>query len=774
MSRALLLGALCLSLAQPANALTWTDPPPVPDSIQDQLRAGRFWKASIALRAHLDPLARATLEDRVVLAQAEAGWKNWAGVVEVLELGAPQDGEEPGDYWYLLGLAKEHLGDESAGREALARYLEHEAPGHPTALVARSRLLRSPDVAGDEVRALPELLDGLRELRVGSPVLADWTALELAAELSRAGRPEETARVLDLVVGAASGRTSWSWVADAWAVRGDTAEALGFLERVDREGPASPPPATWLGKVLPLRLAVGDSIAASRAARELLSLTTRGSSAAQAARLLIAGGHSLDGEGYARAALALGQDGEDALALEGWELARNAGLALSGRHRLSRARSLQAVGRRGESQEEFQALAAAADADTAVPAITALIRASRGQSRRVAELEDELIRRFPEREEALRIAYLRADDLQDAGRLDEAIAGYRGVIEMSGAANLAGLSRMRWGHIHLSRGEYTEAASVFEGYLTEFPNGRRWDEASYWGAWAALRGGESDRARSLASRLLEAGPITYYAVLAEGLDLGVPVPLLADGPPVPRPGWLDAEFALLELLQQAGLAQGVEAQVSAMKEAAWDSDDVLLRLASELNDRGRTMDGINIGWELRRRGRSWDKTLLRVVYPFPYRDLVMSFAEERGLDPYLLAGLIRQESAFVPDIVSHAGAVGLMQVMPATGRELARAVGPTAFQRDVLTTPEVNMHLGTRFLSDLLGRYPDLPLVLSAYNAGPTRANRWRRFPEAADPARFTERIPFAETRGYVKNVTRNRALYRFLYADEAPAATDR
>ena len=211
-----------------------------------------------------------------------------------------------------------------------------------------------------------------------------------------------------------------------------------------------------------------------------------------------------------------------------------------------------------------------------------------------------------------------------------------------------------------------------------------------------------------------------------------------------------------------------------MKEAAWDSDDVLLRLASELNVRGRTMDGINIGWELRRRGRSWDKTLLRVVYPFPYRDMVMSFAEERGLDPYLLAGLIRQESAFVPDIVSHAGAVGLMQVMPATGRELARAVGPQAFQRDALTTPEVNMHLGTRFLSDLLRRYPDLPLVLSAYNAGPSRANRWQRFPEAADPARFTERIPFAETRGYVKNVTRNRALYRFLYGDESPAVSDR
>ncbi|NNM32777.1 MAG: hypothetical protein HKO53_06905, partial [Gemmatimonadetes bacterium] len=311
MSRALLLGVVCLSLAQPAAALTSPSRAAVPDSIQDQLRAGRYWKASVGLRAHLDPLALAGLQDRLVLAQAEAGWKNWAGVVEVLEFGAPQDQEEPGEYWYLLGVAREQLGDRAAGREALERYLAHEVPGDPVALVARSRLLRNPDLADGQVGALPDVLRGLQELRIGSPVLADWTALELAAELSRTGRPEETAQVLDLVVGAASGRTSWSWVADAWAVQGDTAEALRVLEAVDRDGPASPSQATFLGKVLPLRLAVGDSAAAARTARELLALTTRGASATQAARFLIENEHPLDGDGHARAALALGRGGED-------------------------------------------------------------------------------------------------------------------------------------------------------------------------------------------------------------------------------------------------------------------------------------------------------------------------------------------------------------------------------------------------------------------------------------------------------------------------------
>ena len=92
--------------------------------------------------------------------------------------------------------------------------------------------------------------------------------------------------------------------------------------------------------------------------------------------------------------------------------------------------------------------------------------------------------------------------------------------------------------------------------------------------------------------------------------------------------------------------------------------------------RGRTLDGIRLGLEVRRRVRAWDLTLARVVYPFPYRELVTARAEELGLDPFLLAGIIRQESAFVPAIVSAAGAVGLMQVMPATGRELAGRIGP--------------------------------------------------------------------------------------------------
>ena len=191
----------------------------------------------------------------------------------------------------------------------------------------------------------------------------------------------------------------------------------------------------------------------------------------------------------------------------------------------------------------------------------------------------------------------------------------------------------------------------------------------------------------------------------------------------------------------------------------------MLRLGEALIERGRTIDGINLGWAVLADGQTWDQRLLRVTYPFPYEELVRREAAEWGIDPFLMAAIIRQESAFKADIVSRAGAIGLMQVMPPTGAQLARAHGPRSVPAGALTRPEVNLHLGAAFFVDMSARYDhDLPLVLSAYNAGPTRATRWRRYPEASDPLRFTERIPFVETRGYVKSVRRNLGLYRVLY----------
>ena len=106
-----------------------------------------------------------------------------------------------------------------------------------------------------------------------------------------------------------------------------------------------------------------------------------------------------------------------------------------------------------------------------------------------------------------------------------------------------------------------------------------------------------------------------------------------------------------------------------------------------------------------------------------------------------------------------------MQLLPSTAAGLAKTVGPQGFREEMLEIPDVNVHLGTLHLRDLLKQYNgDITRFLAAYNAGAQRVVVWKDFAEAKDPLTFTERIPFAETRDYVKQVQRNLALYRILY----------
>ncbi len=152
-------------------------------------------------------------------------------------------------------------------------------------------------------------------------------------------------------------------------------------------------------------------------------------------------------------------------------------------------------------------------------------------------------------------------------------------------------------------------------------------------------------------------------------------------------------------------------------------------------------------------------------FPTPFKDKVLPAAKERALDPWWVLGLIRQESRFIPDIKSSVGASGLMQIMPATGKMLAKNVGlkPGAVR---LTDVDTNVRLGTTYMRQLHDRFGGSALLASAaYNAGPSRAVSWRAaLPRRIDGAAFAESIPFPETRDYVKHVLTNAVLYHAVH----------
>src|SRR5205085_2985173 len=150
-------------------------------------------------------------------------------------------------------------------------------------------------------------------------------------------------------------------------------------------------------------------------------------------------------------------------------------------------------------------------------------------------------------------------------------------------------------------------------------------------------------------------------------------------------------------------------------------------------------------------------TFWRLLFPMPYQSALIKYGRMRALDPYVVAALIRQESEFNPAAVSRANAYGLTQVMPATGRSLAKQSGMDDFRDDMLFDPEINLRLGTLHLRSMLdqwgGKWEE---TLASYNAGKRRVQEWLARASYSEPAEFVESIPFTETREYVQAVLRN------------------
>jgi soluble lytic murein transglycosylase len=158
----------------------------------------------------------------------------------------------------------------------------------------------------------------------------------------------------------------------------------------------------------------------------------------------------------------------------------------------------------------------------------------------------------------------------------------------------------------------------------------------------------------------------------------------------------------------------------------------------------------------------WD-----VFYPLAYWDIIKQESRARGLDPYQVAGLIRQETVFNPRAVSSARAYGLMQLLVPTAITTARRVGvDRSITMDSLFEPRLNIQLGTAFFKDQIDKYGRIEYVAAAYNAGPNRVVQWRAsLPLQMDE--WQEAVPFRETRLYIQGVVRNTLQYRRLYDDE-------
>ena len=165
---------------------------------------------------------------------------------------------------------------------------------------------------------------------------------------------------------------------------------------------------------------------------------------------------------------------------------------------------------------------------------------------------------------------------------------------------------------------------------------------------------------------------------------------------------------------------------------------------------------------------------LGLRFPLPWRPVFEEHSERNGLNSAWTYGIARSESLFVPDARSGAGAVGLMQLMPGTGKETARRAGIAFRGQQTLLDPVVNVALGTTYLAEMMARFGNhRVLATAAYNAGPGRVDRWLPEQEALSADAWVDSIPFTETRGYVQRVLASEAVFQWRLSGETSRLSD-
>ncbi len=365
-------------------------------------------------------------------------------------------------------------------------------------------------------------------------------------------------------------------------------------------------------------------------------------------------------------------------------------------------------------------------------------------------------------------AYLLADHLHDAGRLDDAASAYEVAIARFPGSRYGARALSRLAMLHFHLGRHAEARARLESYRARYPRDGWQQGALYWIGRTHEAEGDTATARELYRRTIGHDPLDYYAILAArrtGDDRWEKLGMVSASPTPPLHSSYAEALARMKTLRELGWNGRARRELAAARERGPSDPGQLLALAHELNEAGWTQQGIRLGWEARRRGRGWTRATLAAIYPLPFREAVRSVAEDRRLPVALVAGLSRRESLFDPEIVSPANAVGLMQLLPRTAQDVSGRAGLPEYGRHQLTVPQVNLLLGTRYLADLLTRFGGSRVAaMISYNAGPHRFLSWRDFPEFASEEELVERIPFRETREYVRAVTALTAIYEWLY----------
>jgi soluble lytic murein transglycosylase len=371
----------------------------------------------------------------------------------------------------------------------------------------------------------------------------------------------------------------------------------------------------------------------------------------------------------------------------------------------------------------------------------------------------------------------------------KAIAYYQRILDNFPSGKYAFNAEWRIAWIaYLERQPYAD--DKITAFLRKFPTSANAPDALYWLGRNAERSGNPGHARSLFRTDAERFPETYFgraaAIRLDKLGPGDEDPpdfLAAIPPPVAlRPFDEPIPPSVTDRWERAQALRAIAFDASAEQELksaffATGSPRLLFEAAQAAFDQGHFAAGMAYGRLIvpnfdARKFSDVPVNVWKTLYPLPYEAPLRHEAERNNFDPMIAAGLIRQESTFQADAVSRADAIGLMQVLPKTGKLLAKQL-KVHYVKTKLFEPDYNIELGMLYIASLLRATGAPEYALAAFNAGEDRIAAWRAERNYEEIPELVESIPFTETRDYVQIVLRNAEVYRMIYGPgSAPAAT--
>ena len=366
---------------------------------------------------------------------------------------------------------------------------------------------------------------------------------------------------------------------------------------------------------------------------------------------------------------------------------------------------------------------------------------------------------------------------------DRAIDYYRELQERFPSGSKASYAHWKYAWLTYRQGRNEEAKKAFTRQVELYPASAEVPNAMYWRARLAEDDHDLPLARAYYQKLSERYRNYYYGVLARKrlalMPSATPTSVAAlqqisspkgyEGEALrTTPPDDDLHYSRAKLLENAGALDLAvrELQNGTTDGPSWEMLEVA-RMYSSAGEYFRALQALKhcVSGYFAMEINQLPAEYWHGLFPRPYWDSLRRWSEENGLDPYLVSSLIRQESEFNPSAVSRANALGLMQLLPRTGKGEAKEIGLKGYNADSLFDPNINIQLGTRYFRKMVDHFNgQVEYALAAYNAGDSRVEEWRNGGSYRDIDEFVESIPFTETREYVQAIVRNAEVYKRVY----------